>query len=238
MDDHEGSLRIEGDTIVDAFRHNVRRIPDRPALRTPGRRRVGDMSWADYGRAVAEVTAGLAELGIGPGQHVGIFSNNRAEWHLADLGALANGSVTVPVYQTSSAEQVAHILGHSEAVMCFVEDHELAGRILEVKDELPKLDRIVVFDERRPPRRPVRARLRPARARSVRLAWSASPDLFAARADAVLARAVSPRSCTRAARPARPKARWSTTPTSCGRSRAAVSLLHIGEASGCCRSFR
>ena len=134
-------------TIVDALRNNARRIPDQIALR----RRVGygweSITWAEYERAVAEVTAGLAELGVDPGLAVGIFSNNRVEWHLADLGTLANGSVTVPVYQTSSAEQVAHMLGNSETVLCFVENHDLAGRVLEVKDELKKLRRIVVFED-------------------------------------------------------------------------------------------
>ena len=138
--------RIDGATIVEAFRANVRRIPDRPALLT----RVGDrwetLTYAGYGRAVAEVTAGLAELGLGAGQHVGIFSNNRAEWHMADLGTLANGGVTIPVYQTSSPAQVAHTLGNGEANVCFVEDHDLAVRILEVRDDLPKLERIVVFE--------------------------------------------------------------------------------------------
>ena len=68
-----------------------------------------------------------------PGQQVGIFSNNRVEWHLADFGVLANGSVTVPLYQTSSPEQVAYVLGHAEARVCFVENHDLAARILEVQ---------------------------------------------------------------------------------------------------------
>lgn len=140
------TVRIESNTIVEALRRNVRRIPERAALRSRVARGWETMSYADYGRAVAEVTAGLAELGIEAGQHVGIFSNNRAEWHLADFGTLANGSVSVPVYQTSSPEQVAHILGDGEAVVCFVEDHDLAARIIEVKDELPKLDRLVVFD--------------------------------------------------------------------------------------------
>ena len=90
---------------------------------------------------------GLAELGIEPGQQVGIFTNNRVEWHLADFGILANGSVTVPLYQTSSAEQVAYILGHAEARACFVENHELAGKVLKVRDQLPELDQIVVFDD-------------------------------------------------------------------------------------------
>jgi len=141
------SIVIEGDTIVDALRNNVRRIPDRPALRTKSGNAWHTMTYAEYGRGVAEVTAGLAELGIEAGQHVGIFSNNRAEWHLADFGILANGGVTVPVYQTSSSEQVAHILGHGEANVCFVENRDLASRILEVKDDLPKLDRIVVFED-------------------------------------------------------------------------------------------
>ena len=104
------------------------------------------LTWADYGQAVREVTAGLVESGIEPGEHVGILSNNRVEWHVADLGILANGSVTVPLYQTSSAEQVAYILGHAEARVCFVENHDLLAKILEVSDELPKLDRVVVFE--------------------------------------------------------------------------------------------
>ena len=77
-------------------------------------------TWADYGQAVAEVTAGLADLGIGPGERVAILSGNRVEWHLADMGALANGSVTVPIYPTSSAEQVGYILDHCGARLCFV----------------------------------------------------------------------------------------------------------------------
>jgi long-chain acyl-CoA synthetase len=140
------SFSIQGSTIVDALRHNVRRIPERPALRTRGPGGWQTMRYGDYGRAVAEVTAGLAELGVDAGHHVGIFSNNRAEWHLADFGILANRCVTVPVYQTSSPDQVLHILGDGETSVCFVEDHELAARILEVRDDLPKLDRVIVFD--------------------------------------------------------------------------------------------
>ena len=67
------SVRIVGDTILDTLRDNVRRIPDRPALRTRGPNGWATINYADYGRAVAEVTAGLAELGVEPGHHVGIF---------------------------------------------------------------------------------------------------------------------------------------------------------------------
>ncbi len=62
---------IEGATVIDAFRANVRSIPGRPAMRR--RTRVGweTLTWADYGQGVAEVTAGLADFGIGPGERVG-----------------------------------------------------------------------------------------------------------------------------------------------------------------------
>ncbi len=185
MEDQE-PVRIDGDTIVDAFRNTVHRIPTRPALR----RRVGNrweaLTWADYGRGVGEVTAGLAELGIESGQQVGIFSNNRLEWHLADFGTLANGSVTVPLYQTSSSEQVAYILGHAEARACFVENHELAVRILEVRDQLPKLDRIIVFDDDERLDDPFVVGFEQLRALGAAARLQVEPDLFARRADAVV----------------------------------------------------
>ncbi|MGD0379104.1 MAG: long-chain fatty acid--CoA ligase [Acidimicrobiales bacterium] len=145
--ENAAAVVIEGATIIEAFRANVRTIPTRPAMR---RRAVGGwetLTWADYGRAAAQVTAGLADLGIGAGERIAILSGNRVEWHLADIGALANGGVTVPIYPTSSAEQVRYILDHCGARLCFVEDEELLAKVLEVRHELPKLDRVVIFDD-------------------------------------------------------------------------------------------
>lgn len=145
--ENASAVMIEGATIIESFRATVRKLPDRPAMRR--RTRVGweTLTWADYGQAVAEVTAGLVDLGIGPGERVAILSHNRVEWHLADMGALANGGVTVPIYPTSSAEQVGYILDHCGARLCFVEDDDLLAKVLEVRPALPKLDRVVVFDD-------------------------------------------------------------------------------------------
>jgi long-chain acyl-CoA synthetase len=178
------ALSIEGDTILDAFRLNVQRIPDRPALRW---NRDGDWigwTWSEYGRAVGEWTAGLAESGVSTGDAVAILSGNRAEWHLADFATLANGAVTVPVYQTSSPEQVAYVLGHAEVVVCLVEDTDQLAKILEVRDQLPKLNRVVVFDAARPYHDPLLMSVGELRAAGVdRL--RRQPDLFETRADAV-----------------------------------------------------
>jgi long-chain acyl-CoA synthetase len=145
--DNAPPVTIEGATIIEAFHANVRRIPRHPAMRCRSRHGWEVFTWADYGEGVAEVTAGLADLGIGSGERVAILSSNRVEWHLADLGALANGGVTVPVYPTSSAEQVGYILNHCGARLCFVENDELLAKVLEVRNTVPKLDRVVVFDD-------------------------------------------------------------------------------------------
>jgi len=141
----------QGATIVDAFIANGRRHPDRPAMRhCPDERSTAGewkaTTWAEYLLAATQIAGGLAELGVGPGQRVAILSANRVEWHLADLGTLLNGSVTVPVYPTSSPAQVAYILGHAEVAVCFVDTHAQLGKVLEVRDELPALERVVLAD--------------------------------------------------------------------------------------------
>ena len=139
---------VRGETIVDALVLNARDHADRPAMRYRVEAGWEVLTWADYERDVRQVAAGLAELGVEPGQTVGILSANRVEWHLADLGTLVNGSVTVPVYPTSSPAQVAYILGHAEARVCFVDTHAQLGKVLEVRDELPRLERVVLAGPR------------------------------------------------------------------------------------------
>jgi len=141
----------QGATIVEALLANGRRHPDRPAMRRcpadrPSSGEWEVLTWADYVRAAREVAAGLAELGVEPGQRVAILSANRVEWHLADLGTLLNGSVTVPIYPTSSPSQVAYILGHADVVACFVDGHAQLGKIVGVRDQLPALRRVVLAD--------------------------------------------------------------------------------------------
>jgi long-chain acyl-CoA synthetase len=138
---------VRGATIVEALRANGRDKGQQPAMR----RRAGTgwevITWAGYATAVNELVAGLVGLGLEPGDRAAVLSNNRVEWHLADQAILANGSVTVPVYQTSSPDQVSYILGHSQSRVCFVEDRSQLAKVLEVKGDLPKLEKVVLLDE-------------------------------------------------------------------------------------------
>jgi long-chain acyl-CoA synthetase len=77
---------------------------------------------------------------------VAVLAENRPEWHVADVATMAIGAVTVPLYLTSAPEQVAYVLGDSGARACFVDGDEQLAKVLAVRDEVPKLDHIVVME--------------------------------------------------------------------------------------------
>jgi long-chain acyl-CoA synthetase len=68
------------------------------------------------------------------------------EWHLADLGTLLNGAVTVPVYPTSSPFQVAYILGHAEVEVCLVDTRAQLAKLVGIRDRLPFLKWAILTD--------------------------------------------------------------------------------------------
>jgi long-chain acyl-CoA synthetase len=138
-----GPTGTAGPTVVHRFRDRVARQPERPALRHRTKAGWQAIDWADYGTTVEEIAAGLLHLGIEPGDRVGLLSANQPAWHLADLGILTVRGVTVPVYPTSSASQVAYVLGDSGARVCFVDTGEQLAKILLHRHELPALEYIV-----------------------------------------------------------------------------------------------
>src|SRR5205823_3899641 len=120
---------MPGDTLTKRFREQVSTMGDRDAMhfREGGEWRA--ISWNDYGRLVRETALGLAALGVEPGDAACILSTNRPDWHVADLGGMSAGAITVPVYPTNSPEQVAYIAGHSEATVIFVENEEQLRKV-------------------------------------------------------------------------------------------------------------
>jgi long-chain acyl-CoA synthetase len=139
----QGPERTTAGTIVHRFRAQVRARPQHPALRYHDGAGWRQLDWAEYGRAVEETAAGLIDLGIAPGDRIGLLSGNQPAWHITDLATMSIGAVTVPVYPTSSSSQVAYVLVDSGARVCFVEDSEQIAKVLLRLGELPALERIV-----------------------------------------------------------------------------------------------
>jgi len=129
----------EGENLTDPVFRNATEAPDHVAFSRRvegGWRDVTCRQFADEVRAVA---AGLVAAGVQPGDRVALMSRTRYEWTLVDYAIWSAGAVTVPVYETSSAEQVAWILGDSGAVAAVVETAELAAVVEQVRPGLAGL---------------------------------------------------------------------------------------------------
>ena len=97
---------------------------------------------------VVEVAKGLVASGVGPGDRVGILSANCYEWTLFDFAIWVAGAASVPIYVTSSAEQVEWILSDSGAVAVVAENAALAQRVEQVRDKLPSLKHVWRIDDK------------------------------------------------------------------------------------------
>jgi long-chain acyl-CoA synthetase len=107
----------------------------------------GEVSCEAFLRQVREVAKGLIGAGVQPGDRVALISKTRYEWTLFDYAIWFAGAVTVPVYETSSAEQMAWILSDSQAVLCIAETSEHRARLEQIRDEIRCLRTVLVIDE-------------------------------------------------------------------------------------------
>jgi long-chain acyl-CoA synthetase len=129
-------------TLTDPVWENAEIAPDTVQFA----RRIGtewrDVTCAEFRSEVVALARGLLAAGLEPGQRVALMSRTRYEWTLIDYAIWACGAVTVPIYDTSSAEQVSWILSNSGAVACFVETAQHREIVANVADDLPDLDHV------------------------------------------------------------------------------------------------
>ena len=100
----------------------------------------------EFLRRVAGLSTALVELGVKPGDRVGLFSANRPEWHTADFATTGAGAITVPVYFNESPDRMTYILNHCGAKVVFVVGVPQLQKLLAVRANLPELEQIVVAD--------------------------------------------------------------------------------------------
>ncbi len=105
------------------------------------------VSHAEIERRVTHAALGLKSLGIATGAKVGLLSENRPEWLIADYAALTCGITDVPIYPTLPADQIAYILKDSGAESIFVSTAEQAAKIAAIRSQVPSLLHVISFDE-------------------------------------------------------------------------------------------
>ena len=145
----EKAFMPDFDTVSTRFAEAARKYPDRPALSSKphGSKTWEAVTYQDLDARVRRVALGLRALGIEQGDRVAILSENRPEWVVLDLATLAAGAVSVPVYPTLPASQIAHILSDSGAKAVIAENAKQVAKVAEVRTSTPNLSLVIALDE-------------------------------------------------------------------------------------------
>ncbi len=106
-----------------------------------------DISWKQYADSVRDVACALIELGLAKGDCVTIIGDNCPEWVIFDLAIQSAGGVSVGIYATNSPEQCKYVINHAEARFHFVENEEQLDKWLQIREDTPSLQKIIVLDE-------------------------------------------------------------------------------------------
>ena len=103
-------------------------------------------TWKEYGIAARNTGLALHFLGLRKGEVVSIASEGIPEWLFTDMGTVAAGGISSGVYTTDSSSQVKYLVNDSKTKFYFAENEEQLDKILEVRNECPSLEKIIVYD--------------------------------------------------------------------------------------------
>ncbi|EFL26804.1 putative long-chain-fatty-acid--CoA ligase [Streptomyces himastatinicus ATCC 53653] len=128
--------------LTDLIQRNATQHPDVAVVGRKVDGRWEDVTAADFLAEVRAAAKGLIAAGVSAGDRVGLMSRTRYEWTLLDFAIWSAGAITVPVYETSSPEQVQWILSDSGAVAVLVETGVHEAAVESVRDTLPELKHV------------------------------------------------------------------------------------------------
>jgi long-chain acyl-CoA synthetase len=140
--------RVQGRNVCTEFLKTVGALGDQIGVRSMSE--AGgwtEFTFAQWADQAARVAAGLAAMGVGPGDRVVMMLRNIPEFHIADFAVLFLGATPVSIYNSSSPEQVAYLAGHCGAKLAIVEDAGFLQRFIDSRDQLPALEKIVIVTD-------------------------------------------------------------------------------------------
>ncbi len=124
---------------------NAQRQPNAPAYRHFDGKTWASTDWSTYGQEVRRTARALIALGVKEGDTICILGNNRPEWVIADVAAMAVGGVPAGIYATCSAEEVAFVVSHAEAGVIVVENLAQLQKVESRVAHTPNLRHVIVM---------------------------------------------------------------------------------------------
>jgi long-chain acyl-CoA synthetase len=105
-------------------------------------------TWDELSELITQTSKALIASGVKPQENVAIFSQNKVEWSIADLGIMGTGAVSVPIYATNTADQAKYIIDEAEIKVIFVGDQEQYDKALEIyANSSSTIEKIIVLED-------------------------------------------------------------------------------------------
>lgn len=123
------SSSVDGKTISEIYLKRMQLTPEGTAYLAKKNGVYQPVSWRELNARIIGIFHFYKKLNIVAGDRVAILSNTRPEWLIADLANLCSGVVTVPIYQSNTADDVAYLLEHSESKLVFAEDEAMIKKV-------------------------------------------------------------------------------------------------------------
>ncbi|MEM1416726.1 MAG: long-chain fatty acid--CoA ligase [Myxococcota bacterium] len=139
-------LADECETVAGLFLARVARDPKRVAFRTKRAGGWEPTTWRRFAAKSEALATWLMRAGLAPGDKLCIVGSTRAEWCITDIAGQLAGGVTLGAYPTLTAEQLAYIIDHSDAVLVAVEGAEDLAKLRSKRDAIPKVRRVLLWD--------------------------------------------------------------------------------------------
>jgi long-chain acyl-CoA synthetase len=142
----EANVGTHFKSLVELYESSVARFPDNPLFGTRHTEGWRWLSYAEFGKQVDHARAGLAGLGIEPGDRVTVISDNRSEWAVGAYATYGLGAAWVPMYEAQLSKEWEYIIGDSGAKVAIVADDGIRAQLDDHRDTLPLLTQIVVIN--------------------------------------------------------------------------------------------
>ena len=139
-------ISSENDTLPKCLRKNYLMKPERIAMRVKDMGIWQSYTWKDCYEKVKFFSLGLVSLGLGREDKVSILGENKPEWYWAELAIQAAGGIAVGIFIDCIPSEVKFYVEHSESKFVIAHDQEQVDKILEIKDHLPLLKKVIYWD--------------------------------------------------------------------------------------------
>jgi long-chain acyl-CoA synthetase len=135
------------DTLPKILRRNFEKYGDQKvAMRVKDRGIWQSYTWKDYYEKVKYFSLGLMHLGLEQGDKISILGENKPEWYWAELAAHCAGGAVAGIFTDCTPSEVKYYVEHSGSKFVVAHDQEQVDKMLEIKDQLPLLQKLIYWD--------------------------------------------------------------------------------------------